>query len=199
MRTRTSGAVLAAVVAGVLVLTGCGGGSEPEPVTASDPPAMTLDPNVEGAAGADAAAEDEDPVRARQEACEPTLLESFDSERPQRGQIDDLVQVHGVVQMLFPTAPTCHISYMQGEQRMVVQVWLDEPGTAPAVIEELESQGWSASAAPGAGYDMTTLTGGSAPVEVHPIGVDNSASGIGQLWDDVDVTMITVLLPPITE
>ena len=114
----------------------------------------------------------------------------------ERGRIDDQVQVYEAMQMLLPTAPTCGISHLQDDgRRLVVMAWFDAPETGPAVIAGLEAQGWSASAAPAAGYDTTTLTDGSASVEVHPIGLDNQESGIGQRWGGVDATMITVLLP----
>src|SRR5690606_15063012 len=126
---------------------------------------------------------------------EPALLGHFADQRPMRGGIDDQVQVHGVVDMLFPDAPTCHISYMEADRRWVVMVWLDAPDNATATVDGLTEQGWGASESAEAGYTATVLDKDGAPVEVHPIGTDNTESPVGRLWNGVDVTMVKVWLP----
>lgn len=198
MRRSSSTLALAAAVAAALALTACGAASDDQPGTVSEPAFSSVEPvagsTTEADVDLDAAAVDGE--RRVLASCESELLDAFAAEQPERGRIDDQVQVYEAMQMLLPTAPTCGISHLQDDgRRLVVMAWFDAPETGPAVIAGLEAQGWSASAAPAAGYDTTTLTDGSASVEVHPIGLDNQESGIGQRWGGVDATMITVLLP----
>ncbi|WP_343919309.1 hypothetical protein [Agrococcus citreus] len=198
-RTRTSTFAVAAALATALALAGCGGGSGPDAGAASDP-AISTQPVVEPTSAADAGA-DADTTAADEErrllaSCESGLLDAFSAEQPERGRIDDQVQVYEAIDMLLPTVATCGISHLQDDgRRTVVMTWFDAPGTGPAVVEGLEAQGWSASTEPADGYDTTTLSDGTTSVEVHPIGLANEQSALGRLWDDVDVTLITVLLP----
>lgn len=187
---------MAVVAASALGLTGCGAESEAELGTASEPAASTAQPTTEASAapGADAEAADEE--RRLLASCESGLLDAFAAEQPERGRIDDQVQVYEAIDMLLPTVATCGISHLQDDgRRMVVMAWFDAPDTAPAVTEGLEAQGWTASTEPADGYDAATLSDGATSVEVHPIGLANEQSALGRLWDDVDVTLITVLLP----
>ncbi|SFS11229.1 hypothetical protein SAMN04487783_1539 [Agrococcus baldri] len=195
-RSFTGALTAAAALATVLALTACGPGSDPEPGTASDTPGSSAGPSGAAAPPAEGeGAANEEPPQSSPESCESALLSHFAEQRPMQGMIDDQVQVHGVVDMLFPDAPTCHISYVEAERRWVVMVWFDAPQNATATIDGLTEQGWSASESAEAGYTATVLEKDGAPVEVHPIGKDNTESPIGQLWNGVDVTMVKVWLP----